>query len=717
AFDSDHPEAGPVFSIPVTVLKPIEIDHTAQVFYQNLCFKPTELKRWYIQVPTGATKMVVTVSSKNLNASAPANFIINCCQLLPQERFSAHEYQKYFMIAQGSYESGTDSVQKVEHLVDVVGGVTIEVVLGQFWSQFDSHEIDVKMEFNGLQILESEGCSSSIFIDGNIPSNRICLKSDLRRTDNITPSISLTNVRKPLQPASAEIKSFCSKRDLLPNKLPIYGLYLTYKVSLDKGKVVFRFPACDNFIYDSWFEDKMIQIYNSNKKNIGVFSVYPSTVTIGQKGDYIIRVLVRHSDLSQLEKIKNSTLYVDMEITSISPVISGTFATAFVLPQVAIKNASIDKGKMMNIWISSIKRDGLQFELNSGDLLMGKLDFKNKKLFSPLIKMLAPIPAPKSPEKDKSTSKSTEKADSLEVKVSEATQSEISGLSENDPELTEFNKAIFELKLTWISKIKAKESREKLISELMESDPSNIDLYLSLFDFYNSEIGKGFFFLNNSEKVPKLSDLSELSKKIYELVDKAIEIINPQELAYSIRNAPKTQASKAELDTYSKLEKSKSNYLKVLMHKCRAMLYLYFINALFTQKQEFVLYNEGYIEEVSSLDISSLPMVTLEDIEGVITEYRNWAKNGPKEEIDLCKDQGLLNANMAVGLLAKNCGTALAEINKYLSNLVLNEENSQAYKDAWNTRIKLLYALGWDLWAQHFESNMYFDFPCEYSWF
>ncbi|PVU93366.1 hypothetical protein BB561_003300 [Smittium simulii] len=704
AYDAQNSEMGPVFTIPVTVAKPIEIDHTAQLVYNNIFFKPTELKRWYINVPHSASKMVITVQSKNLSASASATFVINCCQLLPQERFDVYKYQNYFNLSQGSYISGTDGVQSAKHFVDVIGGVTLEIVLGQYWSEFDNHEIDLKIEFTGLQIQSAIGLINSVFLNSNHPSTKISLRSDLRRTDSITPNIKLDTLRRAHYPQKAEIKPLISSRDILPGNVSIYALHLTYKLSLTPGKVTMSFPACDNFIYDSWFEDKMIQIFDCNKKLLAIFSVYPSAVDIAQKGDYTAIVMVRHSKPDELEKLKKLTLFADMGISNVSPVISNSFSNTIASASPPkVSNLSIDKGKSYNIYVGGLAYSSIAHVPNNGDLMLGTMDFNNNELFSARVHALVPI----KPITESVSSESSSKKTSADINSTKRLS-----------DIEELNKALTDLKMSRLFKISDIGARDKIISELLKTESSNLDLYSTLMDVYDYDKNKAFFFMSTEAKAVKLADVCSFSQKLLEAANKAIELIDIKDLALKIKAKPDSKQTKAVLDEYNELKQQKVKLLKALIKKCRAMIYIHFLSQLYSQKTNFGLYKEEYTTELAGLNISKLPAVKIEDISKSIEDYNSWSQNeSDSNEKNKEMDIDFANIKIAYNFLAQNLGYALVELNKSIKNTVLIRSNSESYKKQWENRIEIINKLGWLFWAKNLQDNVYYVFPKELAKF
>ncbi|PWA00014.1 hypothetical protein BB558_001358 [Smittium angustum] len=726
AFDTDNIESGAVFTIPVAVAKPVTVDYSAEIVYKNLSFKPVELKRMYIHVPLSANKMNVTITSKNTSASAPANFVINACQLLLGERFTLYEYQRYFKIAQGSYISGEDGTQTEKHHIDVQGGVTLELVIGQFWSQFDCHDIDLKLEFNGLQIQSASTNSSGLFIDGNNPSTKVTVVSHLRSTDKVTPKISFKTTKRPILPQKSEIITLSNERDVLPNKSRVYGLLLTYKVTLKKGKVRVSFPACDNYIYDSWFEDKMLQIFNANKMRLGVYSVYPKAIDISNNGDYYLQVLVRHENVSEIEKLKNSPVFINMDITPISPTISKSFSGAVVGSNGNISSANVSKGESLSFYIGGLKPDSLGNIVNPGDLLEGTLSFGHQTLRSFNVQCLAPLKSKPKTNSGAHHDSSTPKEDVKVEKTPEDNKSPPGQQApaeepKNNNEVDKMNKAITEMKIKWISKIKDKEAQNKLIDELTKENPENYKLFEEIMRLHDPNPEKGFNFLSLKQSDIKIQEICESSLNLLSSATKIIDGMDMKTLALQTKGSKRKNASKAETEAREEHEKNKKILVAALLRKCRALISIYYAKQLSQN-----LANTNQLSEkdgktiVADPNVSKLPEVTEENINAAIDEYEKWAVDDTKSDSKkkaLTGNPEYMYVVTGKEYISKNLGKALLNINKYLSDLELTDSNLEKYRNAWDCKVKIIEELGWESWVENYESNKYFIFSKDFAKF
>ncbi|KAL4702479.1 hypothetical protein ACJJTC_016429 [Scirpophaga incertulas] len=106
------------------------------------------------------------------------------------------------------------------------------------------------------------------------------------------------------RPSEAKITPLTS-RDVLPPNRQIYQLVNTYNFHIAKATEVSPIVSllCD-MLYESEFESQMWMIYNSCKQLMAVGDAYPAKYSVKlEKGEYVLRLNVRHESRSLLEKL------------------------------------------------------------------------------------------------------------------------------------------------------------------------------------------------------------------------------------------------------------------------------------------------------------------------------------------------------------------------------------------------------------------------------
>ncbi|XP_024527545.1 tripeptidyl-peptidase 2 [Selaginella moellendorffii] len=359
--DCMAPWRGPLFRVPVTIVKPVQVTEVPPaVSFLKLIFSPGHVERRFIAVPEGATWAEMTVRTSNFDT--PRKFFLNAVQLQRSARPSVWE----------SILTLTAPCSK-SFAFSVCEGLTMELTISQFWSSGSgSHaaaHVDVEIEFRGLT-----RCSGDLFLNGADVATRVNVMSPLS-SERLTPSITLTRVRTPYRPSEWKLEALSAERDNLPDGRQIHGLTLIYKVNLSEGgKYTPRFPALNGRVYDNEFESQFYMIYDANKRVLSMGDVYPKGVKLS-KGEYTIRLLIRHDNSSFLEKLKKAVLFIDrgleeknyIKLSSYSNIDGAITGTNGLKPTV------LAPGEKRAFYVASPGDDKAPKDAPIGTLLMGKM--------------------------------------------------------------------------------------------------------------------------------------------------------------------------------------------------------------------------------------------------------------------------------------------------------------------------------------------------------
>lgn len=138
----------------------------------------------------------------------------------------------------------------------------------------------------------------------------------LNRSD-LVPSIQLKTASMVLKPTEAKISPLTS-RDTLPHGRQIYQNLLTYVLNLSKAQeVAFSLPLLNNVLYESEFESQFIMCFDANRRQVGCGDAYSgSTFYKLGKGEYTVKVQVRHEKKDLLEKVNEATLTATFKLAS-----------------------------------------------------------------------------------------------------------------------------------------------------------------------------------------------------------------------------------------------------------------------------------------------------------------------------------------------------------------------------------------------------------------
>jgi tripeptidyl-peptidase-2 len=312
AYDAANHEIGPLFTIPVIVIKPEKIEALPAVVKYRKDLTPGMISRRFFDPPSDATWADITIC-RSTNEEFESNsssklYVLHMMQFEVHERQSLTSYKKSFSLKPG---------EQVTHSCDVRGGLTIEVCLAQFWSALGNSSAEVKVEFHGIVPNQEK-----IHLSGGEGAKKVLVRSTIT-TETLNPQVSFNKWIQRLRPNSSEISPLSSARDIFPDKRQVYQLILTYAFSKKEcGKVSPRLPLLNGRLYESPFEGQMCQIFDDLKRYIGASDAYPEGISL-KKGSYTIRAQIRHEDVSKLEKLKNAILFLDHDIKDLSAKVYG----------------------------------------------------------------------------------------------------------------------------------------------------------------------------------------------------------------------------------------------------------------------------------------------------------------------------------------------------------------------------------------------------------
>lgn len=263
-YDVSCPDKGPLFSIPITVIQPIEFkqDEAPILDYRNINFKPNQLQRHFVMVPEHATWCIL-----KLRCNQPGKlgrFVIHTMQILSKRSCRQQEFQKVI-----SLTSQSDTILSFQ----VKGGIILEVVVGKYWANIGDMEIDYSISFHGIHpenpqitMLAADGVYS---LDVKSLGN-----------EDILPVVTLKSSVQILKPIDNKLSPL-TDRDVVPIGRQIYELVLTYDFHLSKGaEVMPNSPLLSDILYESEFESQLWMLFDSNKMMLAAGDAYPSKVSL-----------------------------------------------------------------------------------------------------------------------------------------------------------------------------------------------------------------------------------------------------------------------------------------------------------------------------------------------------------------------------------------------------------------------------------------------------
>ncbi|XP_071839220.1 tripeptidyl-peptidase 2-like isoform X2 [Apostichopus japonicus] len=469
-YDIEKPEKGPLFRLPITVIKPHQISGADCFTYKSEVreFKAGHIQRHFVLVPHGATWVEITVNSRD--GDCPSKFVVHAVQIQPQSAYRKHEHYKFLTIPpEGSV---------VYPPFAVISGTTLEVAVAQWWASLAVSYVSVTMTFHGLKPSQS-----NIQLHAALGVNRIDVRSTLG-IEELSPSISIKNCVQPLRPSEHKIRPLGS-RDVFPNNRQVYELVLTYNFHQSKtSEITPNCPLLSDLLYESEYESQMWMLFDGNKQYMGAGDAYPHQYTLKlDKGDYTLKLQVRHEKKDMLERLKEMVILIDQKLSSsLSVDVFSTHAAA-IAGKNKISSMTLAAGSSVPIFIPPIPDDKLPKGASLGQILTGTVTFgkseAGKKDTYPFTYVLT-----QSPHKTHTT-----KADKNKDKTKEE----------------EFKEALRDLKIFWISKLEG----DDLYNELTEQYADHLPLQVAQLNAKEASKNRSTI----------LSEIVEQADKVLSLID------------------------------------------------------------------------------------------------------------------------------------------------------------------------------------------------------
>ncbi|KAL5708116.1 tripeptidyl-peptidase II [Ranunculus cassubicifolius] len=392
--DCKAPWRGPLFRVPITITKPIVIeDRSPRVTFTGMSFLPGHIERRFVQVPHGATWVEATMQTSGFDTAR--RFFVDTVQICPLRR-----PMKWESVVTFSSPSSKSFAFPVE------GGRTIELAVAQFWSSgIGSQEttiVDFQIDFHGISINEK-----AIVLDGSDAPVRIDAKA-LLSSEKLDPSAILKKARIPYLPIETQLSTLPEARDRLPSGKQSLALTLTYKFKVEDGaKVKPCFPLLNNRIYDTKFESQFYMISDSNKRVHSMGDVYPKPTKL-PKGDYNLRLYLRHDNVQYLEKMRQLVMFIEKDLEEKDFIRLCFFSQPDgpVMGNGSFKPSVLIPGSLESFYVAPPSKDKLPKNCPAGSVLLGtitygKLSHGVKKEESPVKDTVSYLVPPSKVDEDK----------------------------------------------------------------------------------------------------------------------------------------------------------------------------------------------------------------------------------------------------------------------------------------------------------------------------
>ncbi|CAH0592745.1 unnamed protein product [Chrysodeixis includens] len=369
AYDVSCVEKGPVFRIPVTVLQPQPLQLAAPappcIVEKNVLFKPATIVRHFVIVPPEATWGVLRISTDDKEKTG--RFLVHTMQLLPKRSCRCHETQKMINV-----NAEAPTVLPFQ----LVGGVTLEVVIAKYWANIGDLSVEYSVEFHGLK--PDFGSRLSLGAGEGV---RGVLLGALRLQD-VQPSATLKYSEPVVRPTESKLTPLTA-RDIIPPSRQIYQLVNVYNFHIAKATEVSPIISllCD-MLYESEFESQMWMLYNSCKQLMAVGDAYPSKYSVKlEKGDYTLRLNIRHENKALLEKLQELPATIQQRLQQ--PITLDVYCSQpmAITGGKKFSSCSLSNGQLLPLYFTTVPSDKVsRSQVSAGQALSGALTFAKDEL-------------------------------------------------------------------------------------------------------------------------------------------------------------------------------------------------------------------------------------------------------------------------------------------------------------------------------------------------
>jgi tripeptidyl-peptidase-2 len=651
-YDAGCPERGPVFRLPITVIRPLPLSEDEEFTWrETLGFEPGQIERRFFAVPPGATWADLRL--RRLDTDNQRVFMLQTVQLLPGASYSDNALDQRITLGPAAQEVRS---------FKVVGGRTLELCLAQFWSSLGATELEAELTFHGLVPDREE-----IALAGGELATRVYVSAPLRR-ERLGPKGSFDTLRQTLRPTKADLRPLSGERDLLPEGRQIRELVLTYDIRMEEmGKITPRVALTLIEEWDESWESMNWMLFDAGRRLLATGNRDPKTVELA-RGDYVLRFHVRHDDPTLIEKLRDMPLLLDRNLSSNIPLSFFADPDDALAGEPKFSARMLERGDRAALFLTGPAPDKLPQTAQPGDLLLGSVTFgaADTKLGGeghrpggfPVSYVVPPRPVDK--EKKDSTD-ARKKADD------DPDQPE-------KPEADRLAEAIRDLKVARLAKLHAAEHRElfdRIAAEVLAEYPNHLPVLVEQ--------------LKRADGKQRKENL----RAVVEAADRVIAQIDQAALAahYGVKLDPDDQTAAR---VRKEMDRQKAALVDALYRKARALYDLAVSGSSIAPES---VPSPGPTEGTSVIGDGAWTA-----FEAAFGELQKWTDTTGDEYLWLHIDRAVHRGRL---------GEALRLLNRKIAD-------SKPDKELFTKRIELLEKLGWSHWQRYEEKWLLLRFPPAY---
>ena len=360
AYDADAPARGPVFRIPVTVVRTIEPEAEDDGLYwrEIVALTSGEIQRRFIEIPEGATWAELSI--RRLDDETDRLFVAQMIQLLDGRDYSARQLSNYIWLDESAEELRS---------VAVDGAGTLELALAHYWSIPGQAEYEIDLDFHGIAPRPSE-----LLLPGGVPMATVDVHAPLRE-ETLSPRGSLTTLRRTLRPIDSELGALDRERDRLPKERQIYELILTYEFELAEDATVTGRPSVTWLPVD-WdiYESQLCMFFDKNKRLIKTTEGDQESVRL-KKGRHTARFHIRHDDPDHLKRLDGMPFVLDQRLKKAVSLQVYDDPYRLVTGGRTVSGKTLPQGDSAVLYVAVPEAKALPGFAEPGDRLVGSLSY------------------------------------------------------------------------------------------------------------------------------------------------------------------------------------------------------------------------------------------------------------------------------------------------------------------------------------------------------
>ncbi len=377
--DPDHPHRGPLFRVPVTVLRLLpseryeddgdeeeeeEEEHDVALVDGWLeeelhDMHPGRIERRFVAVPDGATWADLRFHlDTGDEGGGHRMFMVHANQVIPGWAYRDAEKNNFVVL--------TPDVPKVISF-PVQSGRTMELAIAQYWSSLGSCDLHYELTFHGITPDQRE-----VRLQPGDQTVRVEVSTSLH-FEHLTPTAKLTSSRRLLKPTSAVLTQLANDRDGYDENRRFHELELSYDFEqASSGPVTPNFLKTDDLLYDSEYGGTVWAIYAAGGRRVATDDIWTAPVSLG-KGKYTLKLWVRHDTRSKLEGLKSMPLALERPLGS--PITLPIYATRVnaVNGGPSFRSKWLEPGERQRLFVGNIA--SAPSGAFAGDVLIGSITY------------------------------------------------------------------------------------------------------------------------------------------------------------------------------------------------------------------------------------------------------------------------------------------------------------------------------------------------------